>query len=81
MQTEQKKSLGLKIRLARMGAGLSLDKLTAKSGVPRSTLSRIESSNRAIKLADFLAICTALRIHPITLICDSEAWAPDRVSL
>lgn len=80
--TEAKKDhIGRRIRMQRLSKGILLEDLAKKSGVCLSSLSRIEKDRIKVRLRDFVAICIALDVNPIAMLCGSDTWNPQEVVL
>ena len=55
-------SMGLAVRAARDAARLTLSDLSAKTGIPVSTLSRTETGQRAIEFVEAIKIAEAVHL-------------------
>jgi transcriptional regulator with XRE-family HTH domain len=73
--------LGLKIKIARITARMTIGEVARRTGIDKNSISRIERSEVCVRLDNFIALCTVLKAHPIELLCDSPVWNPEKVSL
>ncbi|HJW55860.1 MAG TPA: helix-turn-helix transcriptional regulator [Burkholderiaceae bacterium] len=71
----------MRLRLLRISKRMEIQELARRSGVSKSTLSRIENRKACVKLDNFIAICQALEANPINLICGGDTWNPAEVQL
>jgi transcriptional regulator with XRE-family HTH domain len=67
------KSLGLRIRQARLAAGLSQEELAFKAGVHRTYLGLIERGTTNITLVNYAKIVDALSLPICQLFCVVES--------
>jgi len=56
------------LRGARVEAGLTQVGLAKRLGRPQSFVSKCESGERRVDVAEFLAFCKAIRIDPVSII-------------
>lgn len=60
------------LREARQTAGLSQQKLADRLGRPQSFVAKIETSERRLDVAEFLAYAEALDLDPCTLLTEMK---------
>lgn len=58
------RSLGLRIREARIRAGLSQERLAAEIGIATNNISNVETGKKGLSLATVLAIARSLGVAP-----------------
>lgn len=73
--------LGMRIRAERVRRGVRLVDLQRETGIPKSQICRFEKGQIKGSIRDFVAICIALQVNPMTMLCGSEQWKPDEVVL
>jgi transcriptional regulator with XRE-family HTH domain len=56
------------LRRARLDAGLTQVDLAKRLGRPQSFVSKCESGERRVDVAEYLAFCKALPIDPVSII-------------
>jgi transcriptional regulator with XRE-family HTH domain len=56
------------LRRARVNAGLTQVDLAKRLGRPQSFVSKCESGERRIDVAEYLAICRAIPVDPLSII-------------
>ena len=70
-------SYGVRVKQYREARGLTQDELARRTGIPSTSISRIENGGRKVTLEEAVKICEALRIDLTTLAGttahDSEA--------
>lgn len=60
------------LRQARLEAGLRQEEVARRLGQPQSFVSKYESGERRLDIAELIAICSALGISPIELMSKIE---------
>jgi transcriptional regulator with XRE-family HTH domain len=55
-------------RKARLSAGLTQEEVARRLGRPQSFVSKCESGERRVDVAELLAFCKAIRIDPVHFI-------------
>jgi ribosome-binding protein aMBF1 (putative translation factor) len=67
----RQRAIATAIRAAREAAGLSQRELSAKLKEPPNWVQRVESLERRIDVAEFVAVAKALNADPLALLADS----------
>jgi transcriptional regulator with XRE-family HTH domain len=62
------------IAASRRDAGLTQEQLAAGIGWHRSKIAKIESGERRLDVAEFIAIAEALQVEPLTLLARVLRW-------
>lgn len=66
-----RKALGDKFTSTRLALRLSLNEVTAASGVATSHISYLERGQKGVSLEKFLALCSALQLDPGQVLRES----------
>jgi transcriptional regulator with XRE-family HTH domain len=56
------------LRAARLDSGLTQAEVAQRLGRPQSFVSKCESGERRIDVAEFIAFCKAIRVDPVALV-------------
>jgi transcriptional regulator with XRE-family HTH domain len=56
------------LRDARQSSGLTQGEIARRLGRPQSFVSKCESGERRVDVAEFLAFCDAIRIDPVAFV-------------
>jgi transcriptional regulator with XRE-family HTH domain len=71
------KQTGLAVRKLRLSKGMTLAQLSDKSGVPLSTLSKLELGQSTLSYDKLMQLCRAMEIDPgMALLADTAQAAP-----
>lgn len=65
---------------ARKALGIRQMDLAVKLGKPQSFVSKFESRERRLDIAEFVEICHALGVNPVTLLRQAELITEDDIS-
>lgn len=77
--TELVGNLGGRIRRRRRKAKLTLKRLSEMTGIPLSTLSKVENGQMSLNIQKLMKVCSALKIDVMELVAASEPIAPSTV--
>ena len=76
MKSRLTQQAGVAVRKLRLAKGWTLQELSDKSGVPLSTLSKLELGQSSLTYDKILRICAALDIDPGLSILQQASAAP-----
>jgi transcriptional regulator with XRE-family HTH domain len=72
MHSDSEKRFAARVRPVRELRKLSQEKLAARSGVPQTSISKIESGASGVNLSYALALCEALNVDLLDMLSEGE---------
>jgi transcriptional regulator with XRE-family HTH domain len=75
-QESRRRALQQLLREARLAAGLRQEDVAHRLGYPQSFVSKYETGERTLDLAELFDICETLGIHLTTIVRQLEAREP-----
>lgn len=70
--TRQSVQIGVKLRAARTGLGLTLDQLAASSGLTKGFLSRVERDEASLSVASLITLCEVMSLEVGSLFSEPD---------